>query len=85
MAIFSKVIECGTMSAAAKELDMSPPAISQYISQLEKELKVALIYRSTRKISLSEAGSRYYQQCKKMLIAAEATDDVINEYKSSVL
>jgi len=84
MAIFCQVIECGSMRAAAERLGMTPSAVSQYISQLESELEVTLIYRSTRKISLSEAGERYYQHGKKMLIAAEDAEDAINEVKHSL-
>jgi len=84
MAIFCKVIECGSMRAAAQELGMTPSAVSQHLSQLEKEIDVPLVYRSTRKISLSEAGKRYYQHGKKMLMAAEDAEDAINEVKHSL-
>ena len=84
IAIFCQVIECGSMRAASERLGMTPSAVSQYISQLENELKVTLIYRSTRKLSLSEAGERYYQHGKKMLMAAEDAEDAINEVKHSL-
>ena len=84
MAIFCQVIDCGSMRAAAQSLGMTPSAVSQYITQLENELEVVLIYRSTRKLSLSEAGERYYQHGKKMLMAAEDAEDAIYEVKHSV-
>jgi len=84
IAVFCQVIDNGSMRAAAEKLGMTPPAISQYISQLEKELGLPLIYRSTRRISLSEAGERYYRHGKKMLIAAEDADDAISEIKHTL-
>ncbi|WP_163124112.1 LysR family transcriptional regulator [Acinetobacter portensis] len=71
MAIFTKVIELGSMSAAAKLLDMSPSAVSQQIRYLEEDNNVTLIHRSTRKLSLSEAGKQYYYYCKQLCDAAE--------------
>lgn len=84
MAIFCQVIESGSMRAAAEGLGITPSAVSQYISQLENELGITLLYRSTRKISLSEAGERYYQHGKKMMMAAEDAEDAINEVKHSL-
>ena len=84
MAIFCQVIESGSMRAAAEGLGITSSAVSQCISQLEGELEVTLIYRSTRKISLSEAGERYYLHVKKMLLAAEEAEDAIYEIKHSI-
>lgn len=84
IAIFCQVIDRGSMRAAAESLGMTPSAVSQYITQLESELEVALIYRSTRKLSLSEAGTRYYQHGKKMLMAAEDAEDAVYEVKHSL-
>jgi len=83
-AIFCRVIDCGSMRKAAHELGMTAPAVSQFINQLESELDITLIYRTTRKISLSEAGKQYYEQSKQMLLAAEQADDVINDLKQSM-
>lgn len=71
MAIFTKVIDHGSMSAAAKLLDMSPSAVSQQIRYLETEYNVTLLHRSTRKLSLTETGKQYYYYCKQLCEAAE--------------
>lgn len=84
IAVFCQVIDKGTMRAAAEHLNMTPSAISQQLNLLEKELGVTLIYRSTRRLSLSEAGERYYQHGKEMLIAAEDANDAISEIKNSL-
>lgn len=84
IAVFCQVIDNGSMRAAADALHMTPPAISQYIKQLEQQLGVSLIHRSTRKISLSEAGERYYQHGKRMLTAAGDAEDAVHEVKNSL-
>ncbi len=84
IAVFCQVIDSGTMRAAAETLNMTPPAVSQHIKQLEEELGVSLIHRSTRRISLSEAGRRYYQHGKKMLSAAEDAEDAVSELRLTI-
>ncbi|MBL4822155.1 MAG: LysR family transcriptional regulator [Colwellia sp.] len=84
IAIFCRVIDSGSMRKAAKTLGITAPAVSQFIGQLEAELAITLIYRTTRKISLSEAGKQYYREGKLILIAAENADNVINELKQSL-
>ncbi|MEH6361061.1 MAG: LysR family transcriptional regulator [Amylibacter sp.] len=71
LAVFAKVAETGSFSAAANVLGISAPVVSQHISQLEKELDTALIYRSTRSLTLTEAGQRLSMHAHNMLDAAE--------------
>lgn len=72
MAIFAKTIDHGSFRGAAKELRLSPSVVSHHISQLEDHLGVALIYRSTRKLSLTREGERLLAATYKMLEAAES-------------
>ena len=67
MSVFAKVVECGSFTAAARQLEMSVSSISQTVSKLETELNVKLLNRSTRRIGLTEAGRIYYQGCRRML------------------
>lgn len=71
LAVFAKVAETGSFSAAANVLGISAPVVSQHISQLEKELDTALIYRSTRSLTLTDAGQRLSMHAHNMLDAAE--------------
>ena len=70
MAIFAAVVERGSMSAAARQLDMTPSAVSQHIRQLEQEAGLTLLHRSTRQLTLTDAGQRFYNQCAAMCEAA---------------
>ena len=71
MAIFAAVVQGGSMSAAARQLDMTPSAVSQHIRQLEKDAGISLLHRSTRQLSLTDAGQRFYAQCAAMCEAAD--------------
>lgn len=71
MAIFAKTIDHGSFRGAARELRLSPSVVSHHISQLEESLGVALIYRSTRKLTLTREGHRLLAAAHKMLEAVE--------------
>jgi len=71
LAIFAKVVEAGSFRAAARELKLSPSVVSHHIAQLEDRLGVALLYRSTRRLSLTSDGEKLFINAKAMLSAAE--------------
>ena len=62
MEIFARVIEAGSFSAAARDLNMGQPAVSKTIASLEDRLGVRLVTRSTRKLSPTEAGTAFYER-----------------------
>lgn len=71
MAIFAKTIDHGSFRGAARELRLSPSVVSHHVAQLEESLGVALIYRSTRKLTLTREGHRLLSAAHKMLEAVE--------------
>ena len=77
MAVFRAVVETGSFRGAAKALDLSPSVISHHITQLETKLGAALMYRSTRKLSLTSDGHRLFDASTKMVEAAQAGLDAI--------
>lgn len=66
---FAAVVEAGGFSRAAERLQTTPGAVSRRIAGLEQRLGLALINRTTRKLSLTEAGERYYQDVSAILQA----------------
>ena len=74
-AVFAETVSAGSMSAAARRLGMSPSAVSQTIRALERQAGVTLLHRSTRKLTLTEAGARCYPHCLRLLDAASAATD----------
>jgi DNA-binding transcriptional LysR family regulator len=71
MAVFAKTAETGSFRAAAKALKLSPSVVSHHVSQLEQQLGVTLIYRTTRKLSLTQHGEILFASSAAMLMAAE--------------
>lgn len=72
IAIFAKAVDHGSFRAAARALDISPSVVSHHISQLEDRLGAALLYRSTRKLTVTEDGKRLLAEAHAMISAAEA-------------
>lgn len=67
MHVFVAVGEEGGFAAAARRLDMSPPAVTRAIRVLEDNLGIKLIARTTRSVRLTEAGQRYFDDSKNIL------------------
>lgn len=71
MRIFVRVVELGSLSAAGRNLRMSPAMVSHRIQQLEAHLGVRLLNRTTRQLQATETGLDYYQSCLEVLEAVE--------------
>lgn len=71
MAIFQTVAELGSFRKAARKLNLSPSVISHHVSQLESQLGLPLLYRSTRRMSLTDAGADLLVASQKMTAAAQ--------------
>lgn len=78
IAIFSTVVDQGSFRAAALHLGLAPSRISEVVSQLEKDLGVTLLYRSTRQLSLTNEGRQLNEKANVMLNAAEEGLDAIS-------
>ncbi|WP_431221910.1 LysR substrate-binding domain-containing protein [Serratia sp. L9] len=82
MVTFARVTELGSLSAAARDLQLTQPAVSQQIVNLEQQLGTLLLYRTTRSVTLTEAGQRYYQQIKPILEAVEEAEETLRGLNS---
>lgn len=71
IAIFAKTVEYGSFRKAADVLHLSPSVVSHHIAKLEEELGVALLYRSTRKLSLTSEGEALLVSARTMIDAAD--------------
>jgi DNA-binding transcriptional LysR family regulator len=67
MNIFVRVAEEQSFAAAARSLNISPAAVTRTIAQLEDIIGARLLARTTRSVTMTEAGSRYYADCKRLL------------------
>lgn len=77
MATFVRVAEMGSLSAAARDLGLTQPAVSQQVAALERRLAVRLVNRTTRRLALTEAGERYYARAKAILEAVAESEDAL--------
>ena len=77
MAVFAEVVAAGSLTAAARRLGMTPSAVSQHLRQLEQALGLALLHRSTRRLTLTEAGERYHAGCAAMVGAARQAEQAL--------
>jgi DNA-binding transcriptional LysR family regulator len=76
MATFVRVVEAGSLSAAGKQLRISPAAVSRQIAALEADLRATLLMRTTRRMAITPAGSRYYERCLRILRDVEEAQAV---------
>ncbi|MCI4665641.1 MAG: LysR family transcriptional regulator [Neomegalonema sp.] len=72
LSIFAEIVQAGSVRGAARKLSMTPSAISYHLHALEEEIGAPLLYRSTRRLSMTDAGGRLYHAALAMLEAAEA-------------
>jgi DNA-binding transcriptional LysR family regulator len=82
-AVFAETVATGSMSAAARRLQMSPSAVSQTIRALELRTGVTLLHRSTRKLTLTEDGERCYPHCRRLVDAAHAAADSLAQSRDA--
>src|ERR1700722_4434570 len=83
MSILVTVVDAGSLSAAARRLGMPLATVSRKVGELESHLKTRLLHRTTRQLSLTEAGSSYVAACRRILEEiGEAERAATGEYAS---
>jgi len=79
---FVAVAEVDSFTQAAKKLGISIAQVSRQVNALEKRLQSKLLYRTTRQVSLTEAGGVFYQHCRGVLDGLEAAERAITHLQS---
>src|ERR1700761_5096682 len=74
MAAFVRVVETGSFSAAARQLNVGQPAVSKTIAQLEDRLRVRLLVRSTHALTPTDAGVRFYERARLAIREADEAE-----------
>ena len=84
MQAFTRVVELGSFSKAAKDLGTGQPAVTKLVAQLERRLQLRLLHRTTRGVTVTEAGSLYYEQCRRIAHQVEEAHNVAHLMQSQM-
>lgn len=79
METYVSVVEAGSFSAAAKRLKLGQPAVSKSIAQLEERLGVRLLLRSTRGLTPTDAGQRFYEHARRAIEEVDLAEQVVRD------
>src|SRR5262245_56825044 len=74
IAAFAKVVETGSFARAAERLGVSVSSVSRHVSELEAHLNARLLNRTTRRLSLTEAGRVFHERCVQLLADLEEAE-----------
>lgn len=77
MEMFVRVVETGSFSKAAREFNTTQPTVTKQVAATEARLKVRLLNRNTRGVSLTEPGALYYEKCKSIVRDAQEADSIV--------
>jgi DNA-binding transcriptional LysR family regulator len=80
---FVRVVETGSLSAVAREMNASQSTISRYIGQLEDHFGVRLLHRTTRHLSLTDDGVGLHRHARGILESVEGMEVALGQHKSS--
>ncbi len=82
MEMFVRVVETGSFSKAAQAFATTQPTVTKQVAAVESRLKVRLLNRNTRGVSLTEAGALYYEKCKDIVRSMAEADSVVQTRQS---
>ena len=83
MAMFVRVVEAGSFTAAATAVGVSPTMVAKHIRTIEQRLDARLLHRTTRRQQLTEVGRLYYERCKQVLSEVELAEGSAAELRAS--
>jgi len=77
MEVYVRVVETGSFSKAAKEFAITQPTVTKLVAAIEERLKVRLLNRNTRGVSVTESGALYYEKCKVIVRESDEADNIV--------
>ncbi|WP_437518039.1 LysR family transcriptional regulator [Sorangium sp. So ce1099] len=79
IAVFTRVVQAGSFTRAARELGMPKSTVSRKVSELEARLGAQLLRRTTRKLSLTDVGTAYYERCARIVAELDDADRIVTQ------
>jgi DNA-binding transcriptional LysR family regulator len=83
MTSFARIVEKGSLTAAAASLGTSPPSMVRTLALLERELGTTLLNRTTRRIHLTDEGRHYLERCRTILAQVQEAEDILHSRYAS--
>ncbi|AUG51686.1 LysR family transcriptional regulator [Thalassospira marina] len=83
MTVFARVVEEQSFSGASRKLGMSKSAVSKHVTKLEDSLGIRLLNRTTRRLSLTDAGSTFYQHCARVVEEIESAEHALTDLRGT--
>jgi DNA-binding transcriptional LysR family regulator len=83
MATFVRIVDGGSLTAAAEALDASLPSVVRTLAALEAQLDVRLLNRTTRRIALTDEGREYYERCKRVLAEVDEAEAALSARRAA--
>src|SRR5258708_8793271 len=83
MLVFARVVQAGSFTTAAAALGMPKSTVSRKVSELEERLSARLLQRTTRKLSLTDAGRTYYDYCARIVGEAEDAERAVGRLQDT--
>jgi DNA-binding transcriptional LysR family regulator len=83
LGFFSKLVTAGSLSAAARELGITTPAVSKHLAQMESRLGIPLVVRTTRRMSLTPEGELYLERARRILGEIEDMEQMLGVSKET--
>jgi LysR family transcriptional activator of dmlA len=83
MQFFTLLARHGSLSAAARELDITPPAVTKRLAQMEQRLGVRLLNRTTRRLSLTSEGALYLEQAQRILADIREMEESVASHRAA--
>jgi DNA-binding transcriptional LysR family regulator len=83
METFVRIVERGSLTAAADALDTSLPSVVRALAALEAELDVRLLNRTTRRIALTDEGREYYERCRRVLAEVDESEAALSARRAA--
>lgn len=83
MRVFARVVEAGTFARAADQLQMPRPTVTKMVQQLESHLKVKLLQRTTRRVTVTAEGAAYYERTASVLNELEEIESDLTQKRTT--
>src|SRR4051812_46166520 len=84
MQLFLRIVETGSLSAAGREFGTTQPSVSRQLHALERRLGARLLNRTTRHLTLTDAGRAFYDDCRQIVAAVQAAEGSVGVLQASL-